>query len=418
MATDIAGTIRDVRSRIASGDLPADSRRALLQDVKELQYELETPRETCIRYRYSVCALLDFSFSTYCIRKIMLTKGLATQGLDLTISYIFYQIRLFDVLVKRAKSPISTDDLANETNTDPILLGRLLRYAASSGFVKQSSEDTWTASRATHSLVIPSSEANIEQAFIDGLPLYVDLPRFLVQNSYQNPTDSRNTVHSLTYNTPLDHFDWMKGNPEHYAALNKYMAANRMTKTGINAFPFEEKVPSLFESESPETALFVDVGGGRGQMCRAFRAKHPDLPGRVILQDLQLIIAEAPSVDGIEAMAHDFFHQQPIQGAKIYFLRHVLHDWPDAKAEAILKRLVEAMDKDSVILIDEKVLPDVGASNSAAGLDLLMMCTFAASERSERAWKGLLGKVGLKVEYSVRYNEEEGDVIMMVLPEE
>lgn len=129
MATDIAGTIRDVRSRIASGDLPADSRRALLQDVKELQYELETPRETCIRYRYSVCALLDFSFSTYCIRKIMLTKGLATQGLDLTISYIFYQIRLFDVLVKRAKSPISTDDLANETNTDPILLGTHSAFA-------------------------------------------------------------------------------------------------------------------------------------------------------------------------------------------------------------------------------------------------------------------------------------------------
>ncbi|KAI4264460.1 MAG: hypothetical protein L6R42_000431, partial [Xanthoria sp. 1 TBL-2021] len=253
--------------------------------------------------------------------------------------------------------------------------------------------------------------------FTDELPLYVDLPRFLVQNSYQNPTDSRNTVHSLTHNTPLDYFEWMKGNPEHYAAFNQWMAAIRMTKPGINAFPFEDKVPSLFETKSPEMPLFVDVGGGRGDMCRAFRAKHPDLPGRVILQDLQLAIADAPSVDGIEAMAHDFFHQQPIQGAKIYFLCHVLHDWPDAQAEAILRPLVEAMDKDSVILIDEKVLPDVGASSEAVGMDLLMMCTFAASERRERAWKDLLGKVGLKVEYSVRYNEEEGDVIMMVLPE-
>lgn len=209
----------------------------------------------------------------------------------------------------------------------------------------------------------------------------------------------------------------MREHPEHYAVLNKFMAANRMAQTGVHVFPFEDKVPSVFRTESPETPLFVDVGGGRGQMCRAFRAKYPELPGRVIFQDTPQTIADAPSGGGTEAMAHNFFDRQPIPGAKIYYLRHVLHDWPDAKAEAILKRVVEAMDQESVILIDEKVLPDVGASGLAAGLDLAMMCHFAASERSERAWKDLLGRVGLKVEYLHRYEEEDGDAVMLVLPQ-
>ncbi|KAL8893954.1 MAG: hypothetical protein Q9207_008564 [Kuettlingeria erythrocarpa] len=295
--------IADVRSRIASGGLPENSRRALLQDVRELQYELETPRETC-------------------------------------------------------------------------------------------------------------------NSFTGALPFFADVPRFLAQTSYQNPTESTKTVHQLTFNTPLHRFDWMREHPEHYAVLNKFMAANRMAKTGIQVFPFEDKVPSLFKTGSPDTPLFVDVGGGRGQMCRAFRAKYPDLPGRVIYQDLPLTVADAPSGDGTEAMAHDFFERQPIRGAKIYFLRHVLHDWPDAKAEEILVRVVEAMHPDSVILIDEKVLPDVGASNVAAGLDLQMMCAYAASERSESAWKWLLeGRLGLRIGYMERYMEEEGDAVMLVYRE-
>ncbi|KAI4115169.1 MAG: hypothetical protein LQ338_007897, partial [Usnochroma carphineum] len=374
-------------------DLPEDSRQSLLQAAKELQHNLETPKETCNRYRYS--------------------------ALDVTVAYIFHQIKLFDTLVIYADSRISTNGLAKETHTDPVLLGmksqgllghtakpltgRLLRYAASIGLVKQCGEDAWTASRLTHSMVAPSSEANLEQAFVDALPFFVDLPRFLAQTNFQNPTDSSRTVHQLTRNTCLDAFDWMKENPKHYEILNRFMAANRMIRTGIDAFPFEDKVPYLARKGDQQskldstTPLFVDIGGGRGQMSRVFRSKFPHSPGRIILQDLPQTLANAVPSDCIEAMAHDFFGPQPIKGAKVYFTRHVLHDWPDSKAEVILKRVVEAMDKESVLLIDEKVLPDVGASNSAAGLDLLMMTIFAAQERSEKDWRALLGRAGLRI---------------------
>lgn len=213
-------------------------------------------------------------------------------------------------------------------------------------------------------------------------------------------------------------FDWARRdeNSEYFEALNAMMAFIRYSKSGIDVFPFEEKIPSVFKSdaETSNNPLFVDIGGGREQMCRTFRDRFPNLRGRVIFQDLPHTIAEAEPAPDIEGMPYDFFDPQPIKGANIYFLRYVLHGWPDAKAEAILERVIEAMGPESVILINEKVLQDIGTSTMAAGLDLQMMMLFASQERSEKEWKALLGRVGLEVEYLIRYQEEEGDGVMLV----
>jgi hypothetical protein len=40
--------------------------------------------------------------------------------------------------------------------------------------------------------------------------------------------------------------------------------------------------------------------------------------------------------------AHDFFDPQPVKNPAIFFLRVILHDWPDAFARRILLRLREA----------------------------------------------------------------------------
>ena len=58
-----------------------------------------------------------------------------------------------------------------------------------------------------------------------------------------------------------------------------------------------------------------------GQDLKDFQAKHPHLPGRLILQDLTSVIAQMPqdSNRGFEAMAHDFFTPQPVIGTLCCF---------------------------------------------------------------------------------------------------
>ncbi|KAI1738165.1 hypothetical protein F4680DRAFT_426303 [Xylaria scruposa] len=47
-------------------------------------------------------------------------------------------------------------------------------------------------------------------------------------------------------------------------------------------------------------------------------------------------------------------------GARVYYLRNILHDWPTSKCREILENVKIAMTKDSVILIDEMVLSERG----------------------------------------------------------
>lgn len=64
----------------------------------------------------------------------------------------------------------------------------------------------------------------------------------------------------------------------------------------------------------PQGVLFVDIGGGIGGRCAKFKAKYPDVQGRVVLQDLPHAIQMALPTEGVENMLHNFFTPQPVQG--------------------------------------------------------------------------------------------------------
>ena len=66
----------------------------------------------------------------------------------------------------------------------------------------------------------------------------------------------------------------------------------------------------------PEAVLLVDVGGNKGHEIKSFHKAHPELPGRLILQDLPPMIERVSkeSPEGIELMPYDFFNRQPVKG--------------------------------------------------------------------------------------------------------
>lgn len=64
------------------------------------------------------------------------------------------------------------------------------------------------------------------------------------------------------------------------------------------------------------------------------------------------------------------------------------------------------MSPDFILLIDEIVIPDTGASLFAVQLDFTMMAMFNSTERTDSHWRGLLGEVGLEVTQVYRYDPE------------
>jgi len=82
----------------------------------------------------------------------------------------------------------------------------------------------------------------------------------------------------------------------------------------------------------------------------------------------------------------------------MYLFRSVCHDWDDEHCRGLLRNTVAAMDPNySRLLIDEWVLPESGASLKATNMDINMMLTFNAMERTKGQWVKLLDAVGLEI---------------------
>lgn len=55
------------------------------------------------------------------------------------------------------------------------------------------------------------------------------------------------------------------------------------------------------------------------------------------------------------------------------------------------------MGPDSYILIDDIIIPDIGAYARTTEMDFIMMTTLAAMERMRKQWDDLLAAAGLEV---------------------
>ena len=146
----------------------------------------------------------------------------------------------------------------------------------------------------------------------------------------------------------------------------------------------------------------ADIGGGTGHLIADILAAHPDMRG--ILFDLPNVVAGAPALlqaSGVKARCEvvggSFFDGVP-PGADAYLLRAILHDWDDERSITILKSIRKATDKDAVLLIVERVLPEKAEAGNAVDsylLDLEMLVnTPGGRERSESEFREILIAAG------------------------
>lgn len=111
--------------------------------------------------------------------------------------------------------------------------------------------------------------------------------------------------------------------------------------------------------------VIVDVGGCHGSISIAIARRFPSL--RCIVQDLPDVVAEGLTklptelTERVTFMAHDFFKEQPVIGADVYYFRWIMHDWSDKYAIQILRSLVPALKPGAKVLVSDYVLPAPGS---------------------------------------------------------
>ena len=137
------------------------------------------------------------------------------------------------------------------------------------------------------------------------------MPKFLEKTKYQDITDNMHTVFQDAFKTDEPVFAWYPKQPELFPYFNIHMAARRESMTTwLDIYPVEQETKDW----NPEAPVFIDMGGGIGHQCAELKAKYPNLPGRVVLQELPHCIDQAFPTPGVENLVHDIFTSQTIKG--------------------------------------------------------------------------------------------------------
>ncbi|CAO2653517.1 Nn.00g029280.m01.CDS01 [Neocucurbitaria sp. VM-36] len=164
-----------------------------------------------------------------------------------------------------------------------------------------------------------------------------------------------------------------------------------------------ERVLTSYDWAGLGPAKIVDVGGSVGHVAVDL-LKYATTLKKVVVQDLPEVIEEARAnpipqaadvADRLEFQAYSFFDPQPVQDADAYLFRHVFHDWPNQKAEEIIRNVLPSMKSGSRLIVAEYILYPVGeddpySAKMARVADLQMMVLLNAKERSLADWKELL----------------------------
>ncbi|KAI1008745.1 hypothetical protein LB504_001815 [Fusarium proliferatum] len=318
----------------------------------------------------------------------------------------FMKLKVLDAIP--ATGSISLQDLSQATGVQDSLLERMGRVLVASGFLDQTEPDGGEYKHTKFSLAYildKPAPGHLFLAMYDEWFKHMhNFDDYLVsKGKYQEPQDplyNPYTAYWKQEGTPV--WSIMMQNPERFQAFQTGMAGIDVAIPVTGHFDF-----STLKKESPDTdnatIELVDVGGGEGTVLNKILEAHPDLsPRNCVLQERPEVIQFAKSKktlpDDVQLVENDFMMEQPVKGAKAYFMRMILHDYADAVGIQILTRIAEAMKPYSRVLICEMVLaPRVGEADFASAVLDQAVMTMGGKERTEAGFQKMFDASGLEL---------------------
>jgi O-methyltransferase domain/Dimerisation domain len=303
----------------------------------------------------------------------MITEAWATQAITAAA-----ELGIADAL---AKGPLSADELASAVNADADALRRLLRALITRGIFRQRRDGRYDLTPLADTL---RSDADVSMA---ALARFLGSPQH--REHWSHLTDAVRTGRSVVpalRGKPV--FEYLVDEPEFAGIFNDAM-------TSISELAI---APLIAAYDFNPYATIVDVGGGHGRLLAAILGATPHSRG--ILFDLPQVVAGAPAVlaeqhvaDRVRIAEGSFFDTVP-EGGDAYVLKNVIHDWPDDDAVRILGNVRRAAATGKTLLLVEGVLPGHDREFSGNWVDLEMLVTADARERTATEYGELLRRAG------------------------
>lgn len=187
-------------------------------------------------------------------------------------------------------------------------------------------------------------------------------------------------------------FEWFGSHRQEAAGFNDAMTSFSTTTAGA--------VCSSYDF-SPFKKI-ADIGGGHGYLLASILNKAPQATGLVfdapaVVAGAQETLTKAGVADRSEVVGGDFFEAVPA-GCDAYVMKHILHDWDDARSAMILRNCAAGLNPGGKVLVVEGVVAPPGAPSFQKLMDLeMLVMTDGGVERTEAEFASLFASAGLRL---------------------
>ncbi|KIW65329.1 hypothetical protein, variant [Phialophora macrospora] len=294
--------------------------------------------------------------------------------LNLSMSYfiaralhIAVEHRIADLLARAGKDGVSGTSLARSTGIEEGKICRIMRALASHHIFQEVKDGCFANNHISQVLVDDAAfRANLVMKGQFQYTASDFLPKALANSAIVDGNDQKKTAFQEAVGTELSLFDWMnemvaesdtdwrprrlcqhigeEENGDGQTSPSTQISSQNMVPrpekqlfnlamSGLGRGTEQYHVLDFPWKDLDDGARVVDVGGGIGSFCMQLHARHPGLC--LVVQDRKPVISQAVSVwqakhpsaiaEGKVTLAeHDFFRKNPVVGAEVYWLRHIV----------------------------------------------------------------------------------------------
>jgi O-methyltransferase domain/Dimerisation domain len=312
---------------------------------------------------------------------------LATGYMVSSALYAATKLRIADLLKDGAK-PIRELAAATETNEDAVY--RMLRALASVGVFIETAPRAFALTAVGETL-----RADRADSFRDMVLWMADRFHYQIYAEMLQGVKTGKTVVEKVFGEPC--FEHLQKDQETGDEFNAAMTmfSKMLTPAVLDAYDF-----SWLNGNT-----LVDVGGGHGYLLTAILGKYPEIHGVIfdlehIVEGTRARVASAGLAGRCGTCPGDFFAEVP--AADAYIMKHIIHDWSDEKALAILRNCHRAGRGETKVILLEAVLTPGNDPSFAKWLDLEMLLIPGGRERTEEEFASLFERAGFALSRVVR----------------
>jgi ubiquinone/menaquinone biosynthesis C-methylase UbiE len=285
-------------------------------------------------------------------------------------------------LAEALETPKTLDALARTVQCDRGALLRLLRVLVGEGVLVQGPDERYT---------LTALGAQLRRDALGSLAQFVGSPsQWTPWTALTHAVRTGSCAFEHVHGRSL--FDYLADHPLEAALYDE----------AVDAFTTAQAIALAEQDVLDGAGLVVDIGGGRGTLLLELLRRRTGLRGILferpsVLRRARPRFETAGLTERCDFVEGDFLSAVP-KGADVYVLKHVLHNWDDARAEAILRRCGEAAAPHGRVLVVESLLLPGNVRDGARLIDLeMLVLTGGGRERSKPEFRQLLAAAGLRL---------------------